>query len=244
MRLVQLTGAGMLDLDPFLCARAAVSVRFDAPASRHKCPSCEILKCKVRRNYQCAMSQYQYSNVEYTEMVRILARCNDNVSEACRQYAMQFPNVPTPSRVTMLAATQRLRDYGQFRSALRDSGRPPRHTVREKEDILEFFELNPAASTNDAARRFNVTQYFAWSVIHGEGKYLFHPHRAQELTEADKPARVAFCNWYLNEHGLQCYGPTRLHLAEWGYLIPEMNIYGGTKTRTNRDLIIINTGLV
>ncbi|KAL4705314.1 hypothetical protein ACJJTC_019000 [Scirpophaga incertulas] len=133
-------------------------------------------------------------------MVRMLARCDDNVSEACRQYAIRFPNLRTPSHVTMLAATQRLRDYGQFRAnTMRDSGRPPTHTVREQEDILDFFEIYPAASTNDAARRFNVTQYFAWSVIHGEGKYPFHFHRAQELTEPDKPARAAFCNWYLAE---------------------------------------------
>ncbi|KAL4702094.1 hypothetical protein ACJJTC_018034 [Scirpophaga incertulas] len=126
----------------------------------------------------------------------MLARCDDNVSEACRQYAIRFPNLRTPSHVTMLAATQRLRDYGQFRAnTMRDSGRPPTHTVREQEDILDFFEIYPAASTNDAARRFNVTQYFAWSVIHGEGKYPFHFHRAQELTEPDKPARAAFCNW-------------------------------------------------
>lgn len=68
-------------------------------------------------------------------MVRMLAGCDDNVAEACRRYAIQFPNVPTPSRVTMLAATQRLRDHGQFRNVLRDTGRPPRHTVREEEDI-------------------------------------------------------------------------------------------------------------
>lgn len=48
----------------------------------------------------------------------------------------------------MLAATQRLRDQGQFRNLIRDSGHPPRHTVRE-EDIIEFLEVNPAASTND-----------------------------------------------------------------------------------------------
>ncbi|XP_047035537.1 uncharacterized protein LOC124641498 [Helicoverpa zea] len=71
---------------------------------------------------------YRYSNVEYTEMVRMLARCDDNVSKACRQYAIRFPNIPTPRCVTMLAATQRLRDYGEFRHAIRDSGRPPRHT--------------------------------------------------------------------------------------------------------------------
>lgn len=132
-------------------------------------------------------------------MVRMLARCNDNVSEACRQYAITFPNVPTPNRETMLAATQRLRDYGQFRNILRDSGRPPTRSVREQEQILEFFEAHPAASTNDAARRFNVSQFFAWGVIHNEGKYPFHLHRVQELTEPDKPARVAFCNWLLAE---------------------------------------------
>jgi hypothetical protein len=104
---------------------------------------------------------YRYSNIEYTEMVRMLGKCDDNVSEACRQYAIRFPNLPTPSHRTMLAATQRLRDYGQFQHRMRDSGRPPMRTVREQEDILEFFEANPAASTNDVAQRFNVSQYFA-----------------------------------------------------------------------------------
>lgn len=178
-------------------------------------------------------------------MVRMLARCDDNVSEACRQYAIRFPNVRIPNRGTMLAATQRLRDHGQFRNPIRDSGRPPRHTVREEEGIVEFFEENPAASSNDAARRFNVSQYFAWSVIHAEGKYSYHLHRAQELTEPDKPARVAFCNWYLGVlYGLQFFGLTRLHLAEWVYLIHVMTIYGVMKTRTNLGHIITNTGLV
>ncbi|XP_063899173.1 uncharacterized protein LOC110380711 isoform X2 [Helicoverpa armigera] len=71
---------------------------------------------------------YKYSNVEYTEMVRMVARCDDNVLEAQRQYAIRFPKIPTPSRVTMQAATQRLRECGQFRHALNESGRPPRHT--------------------------------------------------------------------------------------------------------------------
>ncbi|XP_047038976.1 uncharacterized protein LOC124643893 [Helicoverpa zea] len=72
---------------------------------------------------------YKYSNVEYTEMVRMVARCDDNVLEACRQYAIRFPKIPTPSRATMQAATQRLRECGQFRHALNESGgRPPRHT--------------------------------------------------------------------------------------------------------------------
>lgn len=142
---------------------------------------------------------YRYTNIEYTEMVRVLARCGDNVREACREYARLFPNLPTPSTRTMLGATQRLRDHGQFQPRSSDSGRPPRHTVQEEEEILDFFETNPAASTNDASRRFNVSQYFAWSVIHNEGKYPYHLHRVQELTDPDKPARVAFCNWLLAE---------------------------------------------
>ncbi|CAG4958192.1 unnamed protein product [Colias eurytheme] len=102
-----------------------------------------------------------------------------------------YPNLPIPSRETMLAATQRLRDYGKFQHRM-DSGRRPRRTVHEHEEILEFFEADPTASTNDAARRFNVSQYFAWSVIHNEGKYPFHLHRVQEITESDKPVRVKF----------------------------------------------------
>lgn len=174
-------------------ARASRRGDFDSPVSlRHT-----ISRKSIESNF--ITMAYRYSNVEYTEMVRMLARCDDNVSEACRQYAARFPNLRTPARETMLAATQRLRDYGQFQHRMRDSGRPPRRTVHEHEEILEFFEADPAASTNDAARRFNVSQYFAWSVIHNEGKYPFHLHRVQELTESDKPARVNFCNWLLAE---------------------------------------------
>ncbi|CAK1583309.1 unnamed protein product [Parnassius mnemosyne] len=138
---------------------------------------------------------YRYSNIEYTEMVRILAICNDNDSEACREYSRRFPNSRAPSYATMLGTTQRLRDYGQFQPVSIDRGRPPWRTVHEEEDILQFFEQNPAASTYEAARQFNVSQYYAWNVIHNEGKYPFHLHRVHELSEANKPARVTFCNW-------------------------------------------------
>lgn len=132
----------------------------------------------------------------------MLARCDDNVSLACREYAIRFPNSRRPCYETMLSATQRLRDHGQFRPRSSDRGRPPTHTVREEEEILDFFAANPSASTYDAAARFNVPQYFAWSVIHNEGKYPFHFQRVQDIIDPDKPARVAFCNWFLSERPL------------------------------------------
>ncbi|CAG5039003.1 unnamed protein product [Parnassius apollo] len=56
---------------------------------------------------------FQYSNVQYTEMVRTLAQCGDNVALACSTFNQRYGT--RIDRRTMLAATQRLRDHGTFR---------------------------------------------------------------------------------------------------------------------------------
>lgn len=108
-------------------------------------------------------------------------------------------NVNTPRSPTILtdgALDQVLRQ--EIVLSMHNSSAPT-HSIRDEEEILDFFQANSAASTNDAAKRFNVTQFFAWSVVHNEGKYPFHLKRVHELQQVDKPARVAFCNWALAE---------------------------------------------
>ena len=95
----------------------------------------------------------------------------------------------------MLGATQRLREYGQFRPISADRGRPHRHPPQHVEGILDFFAAHPDASPTDAAHRFNVSQYFAWSVLKLDGQHPYHLQPVQELSDADRPARMAFCNW-------------------------------------------------
>lgn len=142
-----------------------------------------------------------YSNEEYWEMVRVYARSNDSVRGAINLYREMFPNRRVPSYYVMLSVNQRLREFGQFTvpAHAQGRGRQP-YPVRLQEDILEYFEENPQASTRNAARRFGVSQYTVWNVLHQEGLHPYHFRPVQELGPNDLEPRVIFCRWFLQNH--------------------------------------------
>lgn len=83
---------------------------------------------------------FRYTNIQYTEMVRTLARCLDNVALACREFNARYGC--SVSARTMLAATQRLRDSGTFfpNTAL-DTGTNVRTTrLQERDTYLRFLQ--------------------------------------------------------------------------------------------------------
>lgn len=151
---------------------------------------------------------YQYSSYEYYEMVRCYLLSGESLRGAQRLYraesvsrlqrrGIQHPRVP--NRQTILGANQRLLDHGQFTTPTHASGSPATSTISPEveEAVLEFFERDPCASTNDAARRFNVSQYYVWKLLHTTGLHPYHYQRVQSLHENDGPARIAFCQWLL-----------------------------------------------
>lgn len=100
----------------------------------------------------------------------------------------------------MLAATQRLRDYRQFDV--------PRHaqargssglSVALQEDILEYFQREPRASTRDAGRRFRVHHSTVWRLLKREEQHPYHFRKVQDIHPGDNAARISFCRWLL-EH--------------------------------------------
>lgn len=138
---------------------------------------------------------FRYTNIQYTEMVRTLARCLDNVALACREFNDRFGT--TVSARTMLAATQRLRDSGTFfpNTAL-DRGVNVRNT-RLQERILDHFDEHPEDSTRAVAPRLDCNHMYVWRTLRADGEHPFHLRRCQELTPADNLPRLEFSRWLL-----------------------------------------------
>ena len=141
-----------------------------------------------------------YSNVELVEMVRLYAISGDSLRGAIRMFTEMFPDREPPSQSVMLAATQRLRDHRQFDV--------PRHAqargsvglpVALQEDILEYFQREPRASTRDAGRRFGVHHTTVWRLLKHELQHQFHYRKAQDIHPGDNAMRITFCRWLL-EH--------------------------------------------
>lgn len=152
--------------------------------------------------------QYEYSNAEYLAMVQLYTVANFNLEEARRLYSqpehlnalrlrgIESPQVP--STTTILAVTQRLLDHGQFRTPTHAQGRGRLNDSPEiEEDILEYFEWDPRRSTRMAAREFNVSQYLIWKILNTNG-HPYHFRRAHVINNNDAPARIALCQWLLN----------------------------------------------
>lgn len=144
-------------------------------------------------------------------MVRVYILSDENLYEARRLYeaesiprlrAQGIINATVPHRRTILAANQRLLDYGQFTTPVHAQGGGASRLVVEIEDqIFDYFERNPRASTRDAARRFNVSQYAVWKLLNNAKMHAYHFQPVQHLEEADALPRRNFCEWLLsNQH--------------------------------------------
>lgn len=142
---------------------------------------------------------YEYRDSEYADMVMSYWASGAVLRDAREFYQVLHPGQRTPSQRTILTAVQRLRDFGQFRVPNVDAGRP-RRIIALEENILSFFDENPRASTNDAARTFGVSQWYAWRVVScDDGRHPYHFTRVQQLLPRDFEPRVTFCRWLLED---------------------------------------------
>ena len=138
---------------------------------------------------------FRYTNIQYTEMVRTLARCDDNVELARRVFYERYGC--RVSARTMLSATQRLRDSGTFRpNTALDRGTNVRNT-RLQANILDYFDEHPESSTREAAPLFDCSHMYVWRTLRADGEHPFHLRRCQELTPADYLPRLEFSRWLL-----------------------------------------------
>ncbi|KAJ4449838.1 hypothetical protein ANN_01244 [Periplaneta americana] len=118
-----------------------------------------------------------YSNQELAEIHFMYGNADGNAVLARRLYQERwYPQRQCPDRKTFVRLYYRLCEYGKFNSPGLGRGRPRSTTPEVQEEILEAVNMSPSISTRRVA--------------------------LQALSPADYPARVRFCQWFLQQCGV------------------------------------------
>lgn len=141
-----------------------------------------------------------YSYREQADMIFIYGRANGNGREAARLYLEVFPYRQQPQHSTFASIFQRLSETGSLISSFEGRGRQKEvRTVALEENILQHIDEDPNLSTREVGAMLRVGNSTVWRVLHEQLLHPYHIQRVQSLTPADYPARVNFCNWYVNQ---------------------------------------------
>ncbi|KAJ4430718.1 hypothetical protein ANN_19309 [Periplaneta americana] len=81
-------------------------------------------------------------------------------------------------------------------------GRPRSTTPEVQEEILEAVNMTPSISTRRVALQVNVPHTTVWRLLKEYQLYPYHLQRVQALSPADYPARFRFCQWFLQQCGV------------------------------------------
>ncbi|KAJ4441123.1 hypothetical protein ANN_10973 [Periplaneta americana] len=143
-----------------------------------------------------------YSNQELAEIHFMYGKANGNAALARRLYQERYPQRQCPDRKTFVRLHYRLCEYGKFNSPGLGRGRPRSTTPEVHEEILEAVNMTPSISTRRVALQVNVPHTTVWRVLKEYQLYPYHLQRVQALSSADYPARVRFCQWFLQQCGV------------------------------------------
>ncbi|KAJ4429896.1 hypothetical protein ANN_22100 [Periplaneta americana] len=124
-----------------------------------------------------------------------------NAALARRLYQERYPQRQCPDRKTFVRLHYRLCEYGKFNSPGLGRGRPRSATPEVQEEILEAVNMTPPISTRRVALQVNVPHTTVWRLLKEYQLYPYHLQRVQALSPADYPARVRFCQWFLQQCG-------------------------------------------
>lgn len=146
-----------------------------------------------------------FSNSEYYEMILCVGASGGSLREARRLYSERFIDGRAveerrrlPSLECFRKMVLRLQQSGSFHGFRRE-GRPSTVDPDIEESILDHFDTNPRTSTRRAAAALGINHVQVWRVLRDDGQHPYHFRRTQELTAADFPLRVRFCEWYRDQ---------------------------------------------
>ncbi|KAJ4433027.1 hypothetical protein ANN_15284 [Periplaneta americana] len=143
-----------------------------------------------------------YSNQELAEIHFMYGKADGNAALARRLYQERYPQRQCPDRKTCVRLHYRLCEYGKFNSPGLGRGRPRSTTPEVQEEILEAVNMTPSISTRRVALQVNVPHTTVWRLLKEYQLYPYHLQRVQTLSPADYPARVRFCQWFLQQCGV------------------------------------------
>ncbi|KAJ4440099.1 hypothetical protein ANN_08232 [Periplaneta americana] len=148
-----------------------------------------------------------YSNQELAEIHFMYGKADGNAALARRLYQERYPQRQCPDRKTFVRLHYRLCEYGKFNSPGLGRGRPRSTTPEVQEEILEAVNMTPSLSTRRVALQVNVPHTTVWRLLKEYQLYPYHLQRVQALSPADYPARVRFCQWFLQQCGVNLNFP-------------------------------------
>ncbi|KAJ4446527.1 hypothetical protein ANN_13223 [Periplaneta americana] len=143
-----------------------------------------------------------YSNQELAEIHFMYGKADGNAALARRLYQERYPQRQCPDRKTFVRLHYRLCEYGKFNSPGLGRGRPRSTTPKVQEKNLEAVNMTPSISTRMVALQVNVPHTTVWRLLKEYQLYPYHLQRVQALSPADYPARVRFCQWFLQQCGV------------------------------------------
>ncbi|KAJ4437933.1 hypothetical protein ANN_13872 [Periplaneta americana] len=143
-----------------------------------------------------------YSNQELAEIYFMYGKADSNAALAHRLYQERYPQRQCPDRKTFVRLHYRLCEYGKFNSPGLGRGRPRSTTPEVQEEILEALNMTPSINTRRVALQVNVPHTTVWRLLKEYQLYPYHLQRVQALSPADYPARVRFCQWFLQQYGV------------------------------------------
>lgn len=143
-----------------------------------------------------------YSNQELAEIHFMYGKADGNAALARRLYQERYPQRQCPDRKTFVRLHSRLCEYGTFTAPGLGRGRPRSTTPEVQEEILEAVDRTPSISTRRLALQVNVPHTTVWRLLKEYQLYPYHLQRVQALSPADYPARVRFCQWFLQQCGV------------------------------------------
>ncbi|KAJ4439948.1 hypothetical protein ANN_08079 [Periplaneta americana] len=143
-----------------------------------------------------------YSNQELAEIHFMYGKADGNAALARRLYQERYPQRHCPDRKTFVRLHYRLCEYGKFNSPGLGRGRQRSTTPEIQEEILEAVNMTPSISTRRVALQVNVPHTTVWRQLKEYQLYPYHLQCVQALSPADYPARVRFCQWFLQQCGV------------------------------------------
>ncbi|KAJ4429302.1 hypothetical protein ANN_26306 [Periplaneta americana] len=143
-----------------------------------------------------------YSNQELAEIHFMYGKADGNAVLARRLYQERYPQRQCPDRKTFVRLHYCLCEYGKFNSPGLGRGRPRSTTPEVQEEILEAVNMTPSISTQRVVLQVNVPHTTVWRLLKEYQLYPYHLQRVQALSPADYPARVRFCQWFLQQCGV------------------------------------------
>ncbi|KAJ4427042.1 hypothetical protein ANN_26841 [Periplaneta americana] len=143
-----------------------------------------------------------YSNQELAEIHFMYGKADGNAALARRLYQEGYTQRQCPDRKTFVRLHYRLCEYGKFNSPGLGRERPRSTTPEVQEEILEAVNMTPSISTRRVALQVNVPHTTVWRLLKEYQLYLYHLQCVQALSPADYPARVRFCQWFLQQCGV------------------------------------------